>query len=85
MESTPGSASLPPPAAPKIDVTTEETDAAGKPVSLTSVGVRAVIGGSSYDWYGDGAGGVAYVGTFGQAKYEPGGLGDEGGLIWLCH
>lgn len=27
-------------------------------------GVRVCIGGSSYDWYGAGAGGVAYVGSF---------------------
>ncbi|MEH1830010.1 MAG: Calx-beta domain-containing protein [Nostoc sp.] len=30
----------------------------------TRWGVRVVIGGSSYDWYGDAAGGVAYVGSF---------------------
>ncbi|MEX2214475.1 MAG: M12 family metallo-peptidase, partial [Phycisphaeraceae bacterium] len=29
-----------------------------------SWGVRVVIGGSSYDWFGQGAGGVAYVGSF---------------------
>ncbi|GBF87613.1 hypothetical protein Rsub_00324 [Raphidocelis subcapitata] len=58
-----------------VDVTTEETDAAGSPIVLTSRGVRAVIGGSSLDWYGakTGAktGGVAYVNTFGSAYYEP--------------
>ncbi|MFN6538729.1 MAG: Calx-beta domain-containing protein [Nostoc sp. EkiNYC01] len=30
----------------------------------TRWGVRVAIGGSSYDWYGAGAGGVAYVGSF---------------------
>jgi len=30
----------------------------------TAWGVRVVIGGSSYDWFGSGAGGVAYVGSF---------------------
>jgi hypothetical protein len=32
--------------------------------SDASWGVRVVIGGSSYDWFGSGAGGVAYVGSF---------------------
>ena len=49
-----------------VDVTTEETDPlTGAPLALSGSGARAVIGGSSYDWYGAGAGGVAYVGTFG--------------------
>ncbi|MBL8820475.1 MAG: hypothetical protein JNL58_30910 [Planctomyces sp.] len=30
----------------------------------TRWGVRVAIGGSSYDWYGAGAGGVAYIGSF---------------------
>jgi len=30
----------------------------------TAWGVRVAIGGSSYDWFGAGAGGVAYVGSF---------------------
>jgi hypothetical protein len=54
-----------------VDVTTDETDAAGAPLVLTSRGSRAVIGGSSLDWYGTSTGGVAYVNTFGSAYYEP--------------
>jgi hypothetical protein len=38
-----------------VDITTEE------PAAGVNIGSRAVIGGSSYDWYGAGAGGVAYV------------------------
>jgi len=34
-------------------------------------GVRAAIGGSSSDWYGSSAGGVAYINTFGKALYGP--------------
>lgn len=30
----------------------------------TRWGVRVAIGGSYYDWYGEGAGGIAYVGSF---------------------
>ena len=30
----------------------------------TQWGIRVVIGGSSTDWYGAGAGGVAYIGSF---------------------
>lgn len=30
----------------------------------TAWGVRVAIGGSSYDWFGQGAGGVAYIGSF---------------------
>jgi hypothetical protein len=41
-----------------VDVTTAE------PANLDGNGVRVVISGSSYDWYGAGAGGVAYVGRF---------------------
>jgi hypothetical protein len=58
-------------AAWNVDVTTEETDAAGAPLVLTSKGSRAVIGGSSLDWYGQKSGGVAYVNTFASAYYEP--------------
>jgi hypothetical protein len=55
-----------------VDVTTEEADpATGLAVNLVNRGARAVIGGSSYDWYGAGAGGVAYVNTFGNSYYEP--------------
>lgn len=34
-------------------------------------GVRVCIGGSSYDWYGYGAGGVAKIGTFKAQKETP--------------
>ncbi len=49
------------------DVTTEEPplESLRKTSSSdTAYGIRVVIGGSSYDWYGAGAGGVAYVGSF---------------------
>jgi hypothetical protein len=55
---------------PQVDVTTEETDAAGKPLDLTDRGTRAVIGGSSGDWLGSSAGGIAYVGVFGNTYYQ---------------
>jgi hypothetical protein len=41
-----------------VDVTTAE------PANLNGNGVRIVISGSSLDWYGSPAGGVAYVGRF---------------------
>ena len=44
-----------------VDVTTEE------PLDQLTIGSRAAIGGSSYDWYGAGAGGVAYVVSWGLA------------------
>ncbi|MEZ5944746.1 MAG: Calx-beta domain-containing protein [Planctomycetaceae bacterium] len=51
-----------------VDVTTEEPANIGDLIKSgtgdTAWGVRVVIGGSSYDWYGNGAGGVAYVGSF---------------------
>ena len=50
-----------------VDVTTEEPplDSLRKSTSSdTAYGIRVVIGGSSYDWYGAGAGGVAYIGSF---------------------
>jgi hypothetical protein len=53
-----------------VDVTTDEYDAAGNPISIVDKGSRAIIGGSSMDWYGASAGGVAYVGVFGAAFYE---------------
>ncbi|KAI8466593.1 MAG: hypothetical protein J3K34DRAFT_524386 [Monoraphidium minutum] len=49
-----------------VDVTTEDNG-----VVLADRGTRCVIGGSSYDWYGAGAGGVAYVGVFGRPEYMP--------------
>ncbi len=50
-----------------VDVTTEEPplESLRKTSSSdTAYGIRMVIGGSSYDWYGAGAGGVAYIGSF---------------------
>ena len=50
-----------------VDVTTEEPplESLRKTTSSdTAYGVRMVIGGSSYDWYGAGAGGVAYLNSF---------------------
>lgn len=37
----------------------------------TTWGVRVVIGGSSYDWYGAGAGGVAYLNSFNWSNDTP--------------
>lgn len=54
-----------------LDVTTEETDAAGAPISLSGRGARAAIGGSSWDWLQASAGGIAYVGVFGNDYYGP--------------
>lgn len=50
-----------------VDVTTQDPglEALRKSTSTdTAFGVRVCIGGSSYDWYGAGAGGVAYLGSF---------------------
>ncbi len=50
-----------------VDVTTEDpgVEALRKTTSTdTQFGVRVCIGGSSYDWYGAGAGGVAYLNSF---------------------
>ena len=50
-----------------VDVTTEDpgVEALRKTTSSdTQFGVRVCIGGSSYDWYGAGAGGVAYLNSF---------------------
>jgi PKD repeat protein len=50
-----------------VDVTTEEPalDSLRKSSSTdTAYGVRVAIGGSSSDWYGANAGGVAYIGSF---------------------
>ena len=50
-----------------VDVTTEEPalESLRKTSSTDAAfGVRMVIGGSSYDWLGAGAGGVAYLGSF---------------------
>ncbi|MFN5962274.1 MAG: PKD domain-containing protein, partial [Verrucomicrobiota bacterium] len=50
-----------------VDVATEEPPLESLRKSTTTdtaYGVRMVIGGSSYDWYGAGAGGVAYLNSF---------------------
>jgi PKD repeat protein len=50
-----------------VDVTTQDPglEALRKTTtSDTQFGVRVCIGGSSYDWYGAGAGGVAYLNSF---------------------
>jgi serralysin len=43
----------------------------------TRWGVRVAIGGSSYDWYGAGAGGAAYVGSFNWNSDTPTYIFDE--------
>jgi hypothetical protein len=51
-----------------VNVTTQEPTDGGDLINNGSGdsrwGVRVAIGGSSYDWYGAGAGGVAYIGSF---------------------
>lgn len=50
-----------------VDVTTEDPGLEALRKTTTSdtlFGVRVCIGGSSYDWYGAGAGGVAYLNSF---------------------
>lgn len=58
----------------EVDVTTEDPglEALRKSSSTdTAYGVRVCIGGSSYDWYGAGAGGVAYLGSFSWSTDSP--------------
>jgi len=58
-----------------VDVTTEDPGSAALIRSNsfdTEWGVRMVIGGNSSDWYADGAGGVAYVGSFTWSSDTPG-------------
>ncbi len=53
-----------------VDVTTEQPPLASLQRNASAVpadssyGIRVVIGGNSFDWYGAGAGGVAYVHSF---------------------
>ncbi|KAL4434117.1 hypothetical protein ABPG75_000558 [Micractinium tetrahymenae] len=54
-----------------VDVTTEETDASGRPINLVARGARAAIGGSSRDWANDLAGGLSYIGSFGDPYSQP--------------
>eukprot|EP00887_Chlorella_sp_A99_P000929 scaffold5.g929.t1 len=64
-------ASLPPPRC-QVDVTTEEpVDATGAPTWLNGAMSRALIGGSCNDWLKSSAGGIAYVGVFGNEYYSP--------------
>ncbi|MBL9117841.1 MAG: zinc-dependent metalloprotease [Verrucomicrobiaceae bacterium] len=58
----------------KVDVTTEDPgpDALTKSnPSDASYGIRICVGGSSYDWYGSGAGGVAYLNSFDEPTDTP--------------
>ncbi|MES2468896.1 MAG: PKD domain-containing protein [Verrucomicrobiota bacterium] len=57
-----------------VDVTTEEPplESLRKSTSTdTAYGIRIVIGGSSYQWLGGGAGGVAYLNSFGWNTDTP--------------
>jgi serralysin len=57
-----------------VDVTTEEPAAGGLAkgsTTDTSYGISVCIGGSSYDWYGKGAGGTAYVDSFSAGADVP--------------
>jgi hypothetical protein len=54
-----------------IDVTTEEPPFPLGFLNGGGPGMRVVIGGSSRDWYGPSAGGLAYVGVFGYSDYQP--------------
>lgn len=58
-----------------VDVTTEDPGAAALTNSGgtdSEWGIRIVIGGSSYDWWGAGNGGLAYVGSFNWSSDTPG-------------
>lgn len=57
-----------------VDVTTEDPGVEALRRTTTSdqnYGIRVLIGGSSYDWYGAGAGGVAYLGSFRASSDTP--------------
>jgi hypothetical protein len=54
-----------------VDVTTEEPAAPLGAPDGTGLGMRVAIGGSSLDWYGAPAAGIAYVGAFGYDFYQP--------------
>lgn len=57
-----------------VDVTTAEPPLESLRKSSatdTAYGVRMVVGGSSYDWLGAGAGGVAYIGSFNWSSDTP--------------
>lgn len=58
----------------EVDVTTEDPgiEALRRTTGTDqNYGVRVCIGGSSFDWYGAGAGGVAYVGSFSYSTDTP--------------
>lgn len=58
----------------EVDVTTEDPGVEGlRKTSSSDVnyGVRVCIGGSSYDWFGAGAGGVTYLGCFDWSTDTP--------------
>jgi hypothetical protein len=58
----------------KVDVTTEDpgVEALRKTNAAdANYGIRVCIGGSSYDWYGAGAAGVAYLDTFDESTDTP--------------
>lgn len=50
-----------------VDVTTQDPGDA----ALEGVGVRVAVGGSTRDWYGNSAGGVAYMGSWGKPSMGP--------------
>jgi len=55
-------------------VTTDERDSNGNVITdaaLQDRGTRVAVGGSSLDWYGYSAGGVAYVNAWGKPYYAP--------------
>ena len=54
-----------------VDITTEEPTAPLGQPDGTGLGMRVAVGGSSTDWYGAPAGGIAYMGTFGYSFYQP--------------
>ncbi len=57
-----------------VDVTTEEPGAAALSYSGSADanwGIRVVVGGSSYDWLGAGAGGIAYLNSYTASNDTP--------------
>ena len=54
-----------------VDVTTEEPPQFVNPTGDKIPGVRVVIGGSSADWLGSSAGGIAFIGAFESYRLQP--------------
>ncbi len=58
-----------------VNITTEDPGTAaltkGDVAGDTTWGARAAIGGSSFDWFGSGAGGVSYLNVFGNPVASP--------------